>query len=288
MLKLGMSFLFIFVCVTAIAQSYQYDMKGSFKLSPGDRKSINYSLKWSEENGAIKGTYGDNFFVNSAQVSGDARAAGRTFIVNFSGDQKGVRSLLILSENSRESKKPTSIAASVITRDASGNPLSTIKTTSRINLVSNEILAEKQEEDNCQREFGVLAGFCGMYVGTITEERDRRNKCNLLFADAVRLELTNDASVLLHLGEVNQLVNTPGHSLGRLPVDPQTNIVDMLSRVCRPLTGVNSASGSCKRLHLNGEFSRVGDRKRFKGSYTITEEGTNNTCLYTLSMDRNE
>ncbi len=145
---------------------------------------------------------------------------------------------------------------------------------------------QAQVESICTEGMGELAGFCGIYAGLLAEEQDPRNRCNLLFADAVKLELAADSTVILHLGEVNELISTPGHVIGRLPVNPQKRTVYLISRICSPLSGFNSSSGTCKILHLTGGFSRERDRVHFAGSYTIREERTNNSCRYGLSMDR--
>lgn len=282
MIKVGIIFLLILAGIDAFAQAYQNEMKGVFKIDPKDNTDIQYTLKWNEENGSIRGLYSDNYFSVAAPVDGLV-SNGRTFFINFRKDQKGVHSLLMMTTSEMLKKDAAPLAINVIARDASGNPLKTLKHIANASLASSAV--QSQEEQNCRENFGALSGFCGVYVGTISEDRDKRNKCNLLFADAVRLEVREDATVLLHLGDVNPIVNTEGHTIGRLPVNPEKRVIDLMSRTCGQLTGVNSSTDNCKRLHLNGEFSLQGERKHFQGSYTISEENTNNICLYSLSMD---
>lgn len=279
--------LFLFP-VMVIAETYQYSLQGTYKLDSSRQKPVNYTLKWSEENGRIGGIYSDDHFSKSASVSGEGGDIGRTFIVKFPELKGGVKSLTILASTVTGKATATAVPVSIVTRDGVGNPLTTAKTTSNFVTTSYSSVAQLQEENECSEGFGVLAGYCGIYAGLLAEEQDRRNRCNLLFSDAVRLELNTDSTVVLHLGEVNSIITTPAHSIGRIPVNPQKSSVDLMGRVCGPLSGVNSSSSTCKVLHLSGNFSTVRESRRFTGTYTISEEGTNNTCRYSLSMDREE
>lgn len=272
----------------AFGETYQYELKGAYKLESSVKEPVKFSLRWSEENGDIEGTYSDDHFGRFAEVSGEGSSIGRTFIVTFPSEKKGVRSITLLGPVAQNAKTGTTVLLSVITRDTRGNPLTTTETKTAFNVLSNKSVAQAQEESNCTDGFGELAGFCGIYAGLLAEESDRRNRCNLLFADAVRLELSEAGMIYLHLGEVNELINTPGHSIGRIPVNPESNSIDMLTRVCGPLSGVNSSGTSCKRMHLEGDFDVEGNGRQFEGSYTITEEGSNLTCRYSLSMNRQQ
>lgn len=289
-MKFPIVFIF-FVLFTNIgfAESYQYLLKGSYKLDSSRQEPVKYSLKWSEENGRIEGVYADNYFAKSAIVSGEGNDMGRTFIVKFPGDKNGVKSITILASLAKTSSTAVALPVSIITRDQLGNPLTTVKSTSQFSTTSYQSVAQLQEENRCGEGFGVLGGYCGTYAGLLAEEQDRRNRCNLLFSDAVRFELAPDSTVILHLGEEeNDFISTPGHSIGRIPYNPQKTSIDVMSRVCGPLSGVNSSSSSCKILHLTGDFSTRRNIRHFKGTYTISEEGTNNVCRYGLSMDRTE
>jgi hypothetical protein len=270
----------------ARGETYQYELKGTFKPSSSARDPVSYVLRWSEENGTIRGTYADDFYAKAAPAIGVGGAGGRTVIVQFPEERRGVRTVTVLVSEARDRETATVVPVGVVTRDGRGNPLSTVKGTAQFTTTSLRTVAQLQEENACTEGFGVLAGLCGVYAGLLSEEQDRRNRCNLLFADAVRLELVPDSTVILHLGEVNELISTPGHSIGRLPVNPRKPSIDLMNRVCGPLSGVNSSSTSCKVIHLTGTFSRERQGPRFVGDYTIREEGTNNSCRYRLSMDR--
>lgn len=278
-------FLFLFaLSFNSFSQNaFQYQFKGTYKLKTSDKKPIEYTLRWSEKEGKISGEYSDNFFINTASVKGDQGDLGRNFIVELPAIKDGVKSITFLTSKVKAESTGTTVPISIVTRDRRGNPLTTSKgNTSFVTLYS---VAQRQEERPCQEGLGVLGGYCGMYSGLISEVQDRRNRCNLLFADTVKLELQPDAMVVLHIGSADELLNSPVHEVGRVPSNPESPVVDIMSRTCRPLEGVNSSGDTCKELNLRGEFSTVGERKHFKGIYSIKEENTNNLCRYSLSMD---
>jgi hypothetical protein len=272
----------------AAGETFQYELKGNFKQS-GKEKTVSYTLRWSEDNDKISGLYSDDYFTRRSEVKGQGSDLGRTFIVEFPQTRDGVRSLIILSSLLKKVDTGTSVPVSIVSRDEKGNPLTNLKTSANFITTSVRTMAQLQEENRCTDGFGVLAGFCGVYAGILTERRDRRNWCNLLFADAVRLELTEEGMILLHLGERSSIAEAPIHTIGRIPFNPEKNSVDVMGRVCMPLYGLNTTSGSsCKVLHLRGDFSRNKDNLHFSGTYQISEEGTNNVCVYGLSMDKVE
>ena len=264
-------------------EAFQYQLKGAFKMKSSDKRPIEYTLRWSEDKGKISGEYNDNFFIDAAKVKGNEGDMGRNFIIELPTIKNGVKSITLLSSEAKSDRAGTTVPVSIVTRDRRGNPLTT--TSANSNFVTLYSVAQKQEEKPCQEGFGALSGYCGIYEGLISEYQDKRNKCNLLFASAVKLELTDDQTLILHLGEVNDLVNIPYHVIGRLPSNPEGTSVDVMSRSCRPLQGVNAPGDACKQLNLTGTFSIEGANRHFAGAYSIKEEGTNNLCQYTLSMD---
>lgn len=279
---------FLFLCLlissfTALARSEQYQLKGSFELDSSVKKPVDFTLVWSEENGEIKGQYSDNYFTKRADLIGEDGKVGRTFKIVLPEVKRGVRSLNILTSVAGADKAGTTIPVSVITRDAKGNPLTNAEV--KGNLSQTRLIAQRQEEE-CREGFGALSGFCGIYEGLIAENVDRQNKCNLLFADAVRLELDPAANLTLYMGRVEEIFTTPGHLIGRVPSNHGSNRIDVMSRSCRNLPGIESKNDFCKRLNLVGQFTMVGNRKHFRGIYTVFDEGTKNTCSYTLSMDQ--
>lgn len=285
MLHYFWSLLFLVLTSFAFAENYPYELKGSYKLDSSNQKPVEYSLQWHEgRDGDIEGLYKDNYFTPSARARGEVSELGRSFYIELPGTVKGVSSLVLLTSKFGSNNAGTSQSVSVITRDTKGNPLTTAKAKSQFNW-RESMVAQKQEE-NCIEGFGLLAGYCGLYAGMIAEESDLRNSCNLLFADAARLELTTDSTLVLHLGEPNELVEPASHNIGRLPANPQKDSIDVLSRVCGPMVGVKSDSTHCKVLHLTGRFFVQRGAKHFTGTYTISEEGSNKSCRYGLSMDK--
>lgn len=280
-------FLFcLLVSIHSFAQSYNYQLKGSYKIDGSQKKPVHFTLEWSEDDGKISGNYGDDTFIKNVKVVGIEKNIGRTILVTFPDERKGVRSLTLLVSDMKANQTAKTFPISVVARDRKGNPVITTETSATFTALSR--VAQNQEETTCQEGFGALAGYCGVYAGLLTEERDRRNRCNLLFVDAVRLELREDQTLVLHLGEAGTIVEEPIHVIGRLPANIGTNSIDVLSRTCRPLPGVNASGDSCKRLNLAGTFSMRGSNKHFQGTYTIREEGTNNVCVYGLSMDHQD
>jgi hypothetical protein len=271
MLKKMLPLLLLSLSSWSIAQVYKYQMKGSYNVGP----FVEYSLEWNEERGKISGTYSDNYFMDSVEVEGSTRR----FDVKLPVSRKGIHSLTFLVPDAKEKV----ISVGVISRDKKGDPLITTKSHAHFTTTT-----QKQEGEDCEEGFGELTGYCGIYAGLVTEDQDYRNKCNLLFADGVRLELRHDSSFLLLLGLPGHLSDRPEHFIGHLPVNPKSTRVDIRSRSCKPLQGVNANGDSCKQLRLSGEFTLNGMSKRFKGTYSIREEGTNNLCIYGLSMFKDD
>lgn len=276
-------FIMLLLSLSAFARSEKYQLKGSYQLNSSINKPVEYSLSWAEEDGQIKGVYSDNYFSKRAEVIGEDGKEGRTFKVVLPEIKRGVQSINILTSVAGVKDVATTIPVSIITRDAKGNPLTNAEVQG--NLSQTRIVAQRQEEE-CREGFGALAGYCGIYEGLIAENVDRQNKCNLLFADAVRLEFDAAANLTLYMGQVEQIFTTPGHLIGRVPSKPGTNRIDVMSRSCRNLPGIESKNEYCKRLNLVGQFTMIGQRRHFAGTYTIFDEGTKNTCSYTLSMDQ--
>lgn len=276
-------FFIVLILLTAVAfgQKHQNEINGNFKISDSSRP-IKFLLRYSEENGRVTGEYKDNFFSYKSPVFGVSNPSGITLDVVFQEKKRFIKTITFLIPITKSGEFPLNI----IPRDNNGNALLNLKTVVKNNVTPINNAIQMQEESSCVEGFGKLERFCGIYSGILTEEQDRRNRCNLLFSDAIRLELNNEASIILHLGEVNEFIATEAHLIGRLPFNPQKNSIDIMTRSCGPLSGVNSSSSSCKILHLQGNFLNKLQTKHFVGTYEIREEGTNLYCRYSLSMDR--
>jgi hypothetical protein len=278
-----LSLLTFFFSFLAFGQ-HEYQLKGSFEIEGSKQKPVVYTLRWSEEENQISGKYSDNYYTDSAPVEGSVNNLGRLFKVELPEEEKGVKSIAILASEARLSDTATTLPVSVVTRDKKGNPLTT--TGVAANFIGLSTVAQRQEEADCRENFGELAGFCGIYAGVISEQFDPRGLCDLMTSTAVRLELDDEGSVFLHLNRVSEIITTPVHHIGRLRAEPESTIVDVLSRSCRPLPGIDFPGDNCKRLNLRGSFTTERDEQHFEGTYTITDEATDISCRYGLSMDK--
>jgi hypothetical protein len=275
------SFLVLFSFFNSFAKDYNYQIKGSFQSKATEKKSVDFTLRWNEEKGKIDGVYSDNFYIKNAEVSGTQGEMGRNFQVKFPEENESAKTINILTSSSLTKRTGTTIPVSIIIRDKIGKPLLNVDSDSRF--TATHLVAQKQEEE-CREGFGALGGFCGVYAGLISEQVDRQNRCNLLFADAIRMELDNEANIRIYLGQVDEILRTPEHLVGKLPPNPSGTEIDISSRSCKQLAGIRSVPKSCKRLNLSGDFSMMGSNQHFKGVYTIYDESTKNTCSYILSM----
>ena len=271
---------FIFLSLPILAQDEQYVLKGSLE------KNIQFTLVWSEFEGKVTGTYEDNYYSKKVPMKGVAGDLGRILLVTLPQETKGVRTISFLGTHLKGTKGSALVPVSIVLRDDKGKPVKTTSIEANLTGMTQSVLAQRQEESRCQEGFGSLAGFCGSYAGMLSEDADVKNKCNLLSYSDARLVVDENAEVSLSLGPVSALVEQPMHKIGRLPANPESTNVDILSRSCRPLQGTTFAGDDCKRLNLVGYFSITTKGKRFAGSYIIIDEKTNQNCRYSISMDQ--
>jgi hypothetical protein len=280
-------FFFGFISILAADTSSNEDssLSGSFKYPGETPKLVSFSVNWFERHGIVRGIYSDNYFSKSEIVSGENGPNGAHLIVNFPTEKFGTKSLVFFLPHPISSKN-LGQSLGLVTRDQLGRvkDLISVNNIKFVNSFNTDI--QMQEESECTRGFGEISGFCGLYAGLISETEDRRNMCNLLLNDAVKLELTKEGVLFLHFGEVNEILSSPGHLIGRIPFNPQKMSVDIMGRICEQMVGVKSSTDSCKIVHLKGKFSHEKEIKTFKGTYRISEEGTNKDCLYKLSLER--
>lgn len=274
--------LFFVLCLSMNlwAQDQQYVLKGSLD------KNIQFTMVWNEYEGRVTGTYEDNFYTKQVPMRGVAGDLGRILLVTLPVENKGVRTISFLGTDLKGTKGSAMVPVSVVLRDDKGKPVKTTSIEGNLTAMTQTVLAQKQETANCQEGFGDMAGFCGVFAGMLTEEVDTQKKCNLLAYNNARLTLNDQGEMSLSLGDVNAVVANPIHKLGRIPVNPQSTNVDLLTRTCRPLPGTTFKGDDCKRLNLIGYFTITNRGKRFVGSYILIDEKTNQTCRYTLSMDQ--
>lgn len=277
-------FFILFLSFSAFsADSYQ--LKGSLDTNDSTQKNIEFTLSWTEKEDLASGTYSDNFYSQSATLKGIAGKLGRVFIVTLPKEVNRVRTITFLGPSLNGDKGAALIPFSVILRDSKGRPTSTKSIEANLIGLPQMVVAQKQEEEPCQEGFGVLAGYCGIYTGMMSEESDTQNKCDLLKFSNSRLILDNNAEVGLAFGESSSIIAIPVHRIGRVLESPESTRIDLLSRKCHSLTGISFPSDNCKRLNISGVFSTVNNVKHFAGDYTVIDEVTNASCRYNLSMD---
>lgn len=283
-MKLTIFIIFSLFSFLSLAQ-HEYQLKGSFEVKEGQKLNpVEFQISWTEKNNLIQGQYQDNHYTKKGiETSGSVNNLGRLFTVNFPEESGGVKSIWILTSQKTLNDTATSVPISVITKDSEGNPVTTQGITANLGGQQNRV-AQRQEEQ-CQEEFGELAGFCGLYEGVISEEFDSANDCNLMNRPAISLELNSEGTFLLHLDRLSEIVQTPFHTIGRIRANPESTLVDVLSRTCRPLEGIAYPGDNCKRLNLRGSFTSEGDNRRFEGTYTIVDEMSDRRCRYRLTLE---
>lgn len=281
-----LSWMILSLMLSSYAQSEHYQLKGTLSETKKGQTPVEFNLEWTESEGKLSGVYQDDYYTQKAQARGIVGELGRLFIVTLPQDSKGIRSLTIVTSELKGKKGAALIPVSLIFRDEKGNPIMTASTEANLLGKTTELVAQRQEESRCQEGFGSLAGLCGIYGGMITEQDDAKNKCDLLSFKNSKLVFDENGELGLALGETSGLVATPLHRIGRIFTDPDSTNVEVMSRSCRALEGTGFAIDDCKRLVLEGRFTEENKKKYFSGSYTIIDEKTNETCRYTLSLDR--
>ncbi len=283
-MKIFITMILSFFSLLSHAQ-HDYELNGTYDVKVGKKtNAVKFSLKWSEVNNLIRGEYVDNHFAEKKiEAVGSVNNLGRLFTVDFPQERAGVKSLSVLTSHKKINDTATNVPISVITKDSEGNPVSTEGVAA--SLLAPELVAQRQEE-SCDEGLGEIAGFCGVYGGVISEESDTSNACQLMTRPSISLELNSEGTFLLHLDRLSEIVETPNHIIGRIRANPESTLVDVLSRSCRPLFGINFPGDNCKRLNLRGSFTTEGDNNRFEGTYTIVDETTDRRCQYRLSVEK--
>lgn len=280
--------LFLFLSISAFAQEFQYRIEGSFQTTagpgtPGTPDTVNYSLSWNETSTTLQGLYKDNYFSQQGPniVSGTVESGGRTMNVILPQPVNGVRLLRFNVAGANTGSTSVRIA----TQDNVGRSIDTVSNFALLS--SNQAqVAAADDNDSCVTGFGALTGFCGIYNGVFNETSDFSNRCNLLTAGNPRLELGADTVLRLYLNYLPG--STPGssHTIGTFIPSPQTTAINITSRFCAALPGVEFPVGDCKNLNLAGDFRNVESSYSFIGTYTIADEVTGESCSYDMSLTR--
>lgn len=281
--------IFLLMCFSAYAQTFQYRAEGSFQTNsglgtPGTPSTVNYSVNWNETATTLQGLYRDDFFAQtgSSVLTGTVSRAGRKMNVILPEAINGVKSI-VLSSTSRLASNG-SIPMKVVTLSNEGTTVDSPPVNTALLSALQESVSQINE-DNCERGFGSLAGFCGLYDGTIREVTDPFNRCQLLAAGNPRLELGEDTVLKLYLNYIKNAPTQSSHTIGALPVSISSNNVNVTGRYCADLPGTKFSRGNCHTLNLAGDFRQdAGQPRRFTGTYTITDDVNGESCSYSLDV----
>ncbi|MBA2405748.1 MAG: hypothetical protein H0V66_13305 [Bdellovibrionales bacterium] len=284
-----LSILMVLFSLTAFGQQ-ELQIEGSLGKNVETKKDIRFTLKWKEKDGRASGTYSDNYYTKEVEVKGLSGPQGRIFVVTFPQEIKGARTISFLGPAEKLEKESKKIPVSVVVRDNRGKPINTSAIDATLKPApppapDTRVAQRQEEEQGCQEGFGALAGYCGRYAGMLGEEVDSNGKCDLLSITPTHLVLDQNGELGLVLGETSDILNPPIHRIGRIFTNTDSPRVDVISRSCQPLPGTSLRGEDCKRLNLDGTFTLRNNIKHFSGSYTITNEKTNENCRYSLSMD---
>lgn len=278
----------ITLAMTSVSLASPYQLKGSFFFKKGEKNPVSFSLRWIEKEGNITGLYTDDRFSQRAPVRGIVSDTGRTFEIVLPEEKGGVKSFSLLTASMDAAATGKQVPLQLVTRDMTGNPLSTARFTAQFTETQSASATQAQEERPCSEGFGEMAGYCGRYGGMVSEEYDSGRLCDFMSSKNVRLEVDNEANVIFHTEQPADRHASQDHLIGRIPSDSASRSVDIMSRHCRPLPGTNFPGDDCKRINLIGTFSSRNGNPHFTGTYSIIDEKNDRSCRYSMTMDRVE
>lgn len=280
-----MSLLLLFLTLFSFAQieekNYQYQMDGSFKATlPGlsESQNVNYSVLWNEKAGTISGVYRDNFFSSNSPVTGTSGASGRVYHTTFSRALQNVMKISIttVATNLDAGTMPLMI----FLKDRVEMTLDQITTSAKVTVRTDYV----PETDSCDAGFGEVKGFCGLYKGTFTELSDSANLCSLPDY-GFKMELSKEARVTLYFYHSQFTIGIPTHNLGAFETVPLSPSFTISERHCGNLVGTSFPNSNCQTLRLSGSFSKLNDKNRFNGIYSIQDDVTKESCRYSLILE---
>lgn len=274
-----------FFSLAALAQnSTQFSLQGTYSVSSQSLSPtpINFSISWNETGNKIEGTYSDNYFSQSSPVTGSTETFGRTFNIVFPTPTQGIRSILMTTAQTGIIN--TTIPLTIQTRNPAGVPVD--NSSVNVSMTSQPYSPAASSTNACVLGFGTLTGYCGLYAGTISENHDPANRCNLLGPGSTRLELAIDTRLALFFNYQTTTSGVPVHRLGAIPPSPLNNNLNVSARNCGTLAQTNFSSANCQTMILTGAFLDLGGTRNFTGTYTITDETNKETCTYSMNLNR--
>lgn len=280
-----MSLLLLFLAFFSFAQpidkNYQYKMDGSFQATlPGDGvpHTVRFTLLWNEKDSAITGHYRDDLFTNGSPVVGTSGTTGKVFNTSFA---KATQNVVKLSLTCVAPKvEGGTIPLMVFMKDRVDMTVDQYTTSGAVTVRTDYV----PETQACVNGFGEVKGYCGMYKGSLTEIMDAGNFCSLTDY-GFRMELSDEARVNLYFYYSDTTIGIPAHSLGALETVPLAPSISMNEKHCGNLVGTNFPGSSCQTLRLSGSFTKLNDKKRFNGTYSIQDDETKESCSYSLILE---
>ncbi len=265
-------------------EEYAFTLQGNFPVSSQSFIPINvtYTISWNETGNRIDGIYTDDYFGTEVPVSGTTTSYGRSLEAVLPNPVQGVKTLNFIVTQVGQYNGQVNLTITL--KNENGGPVNQVPD---LAVMNSRILASTPDNESCSLGFGVLAGFCGQYAGTIKETSDANNRCNLLVPGVTKLVMNEDKTVRIYFNtQEGRLTGRPFHYLGLLPLGLSDPNVVMTQEACSPLPNTQFTTRNCKVLNLTGAFQESGETPSFTGTYTITERQTGLRCIYNLSLLR--
>jgi hypothetical protein len=272
------------------AQDFQYSLEGSFTTTSTPTTqptplTVNYQVRWNETSTDIQGMYQDNLFAKDGPklLTGTVSPTGRTFNVILPFDEQGVKSITLTSPQG--GLLTGTVPMTVETRNNAGINVDTVPGFALMDSRGGP-LGQGPNQNQCTIGFGAISGYCGLYTGTWIENFDSTDRCNLLTAGGLRMELAANTAFTIYMGYIDTTANIPFHALGTFVTAPLSTSISQRRRVCEPLSGTTFTPTTCKTLSLSGIFFEQAGDRAFNGTYSIYDESTGESCSYNLDLRR--
>lgn len=260
------------------AQDFQFRMQGTYNINSSalNQSPVNFTLDWNEADGVITGMYADNYFPGSTAANGSANVQGRSMNVMLPQFSQGIKTLEFTTGQS--GRINGTVPVSITVRDPNGNTIN-VANISAFQTVKNG-------SSSCSVGFGALAGYCGIYAGTVSELTDGMNICNLNSQGSMKMELGANTEVNLYINYINTMIGIPRLGMGSIPVSPLSANINLSSRHCGPVPSTNLVSTDCQTFTLAGSFGTNGSDRIFEGTYLIVDNQNAESCSYRLTLTR--